>query len=237
MLTLANRLLMAGGGKPLAYVGAIGDFTSGDPVTATFSGSFSGGVDTALEEGDLVVVMWGLNEAQGGFSVTSSGWTYAGSEAKGNVTLAVAYKIMGATPDTSCTLNIGNSANCNYLVAAFRNVDQSDPDDSVTPLSADGSGDRPDPPAITVNTDGALVLAMGASNGGGGNTAFTAPSGYTNMTEQGGAFQKTGFCFKQVSAAGSENPGSFRASAGTGDWSAWTMAILPATPSGAIVTS
>lgn len=241
MLTLANRLLNSGG-APIEFVGSVDDFLSGDPLTMPLNGTWANGTDSSLAEGDLVIVLWGLNETQGGFSITDSGWTYVGSEASNDsydTTLAVAYKIMGPSPDTSVTLDIGNSANCNAVAIAFRNVNQADPTDSVSPVSADGVNSAiPNPPGVTVNTAGAVVVAMGSSNAGGSNTNFTAPWDYSNMQARGGAYQQTGVCLRQVGSSGSENPPAFGGGSATtgGAWSAWTMVVLPKSPAKALVT-
>lgn len=173
----------------LAPVGA----NNGGNVTLAFSNlQDSGGSAASLQQGDVVVCAYASSgTADAAMSTSSTGWTevhenYAnGSSVDTN--LALYYKVMGASPDTSFVgVGPGGSSNATIGVAfAFRGVDGAVIDTAFNAVShsATGTGTtKPNPPAITPTTAGAWIVVAGAGGSGAG-AAFTNPgdlSGTTN---------------------------------------------------------
>lgn len=101
---------------------------------------------------------------------------------------AVFTKKMGATPDTSVTIN-GFSSASNYsisaVVHAFRGVNTGTPHDVAVVTATGTNTGQPNPPAITPVTSGALIyVAAGASTGASSGAAFTNPGDLDTTTNR-----------------------------------------------------
>lgn len=213
-------------------------------ITVTLTG-LSGGLASNPVEGDFVIVVFGTGSTvDRTFSTSSTGWTklveiYSNDDIDTN--LAVFYKFMGSTPDTSMILTGGSGSTADsygVIVHAWRSVDQTTPMD-VTQTTATGLNSRqPNPPAITPTTAGAVILATGvsgynASVSSGGNftttnltnSVTTNNSGSTNDVSIGiGAFTTW--------TSGAYDPAAWTGggtSQTTDSWSSITMALRPAT--------
>lgn len=147
------------------YVQGFSGTTSDIVVSLT---SLSGGVGTAPAAGDIVVVYWGVGSA----STAAGAPTITGYQEISSLTstdtqstrLLVAYKVMGATPDTSLTV-VGGTTNTNWggavAVHVWRNAWLGQFD--VTATTATGTNSvLCDPPSITPITSGAVVISGGA---------------------------------------------------------------------------
>ena len=145
--------------------------------------------------------------------------------------LAVAYKIMGAVPDTLVTVTASTTGR---LVAIYvlRGVDETTPMD-VAATTATGTNSRvANPPAITPVTTGAVVLAIGANAYIDATfPVFTAP-GLTDFVSGSfdgpldGAIGAGTFAW----TSGAYDPAAFTiAGTTTADsWAAFTLALRPA---------
>lgn len=191
----------------------------------------------SLLEGDLVVIGCGfVGTADGNPGVTTSGYTeiadlYSDDDRDAN--LAVAWKLMGATPDTIATIK-GSGSATNAAVAVchvWRGADPTTPIDVTT--TTDGGIDSAvfNSPSITPVTTGAVVLSIGLSTSTTVDTAITAPTGYTNkvdVTYDPGNAALIGIASKAW-LSGAEDPATWTAiSTGTPEsWAAATVAIRP----------
>ena len=214
--TFDRRTTILGGSvqyapKPITYLG----FTSASGTTTLT-------LPADLQQGDLVLLIQGSDD---GTPATPSGWTQLFAGRDGNsVGYGLAWKIMGATPDTTVTV-IGAANDANIAVA-YRGVDQTTPVEVVGALSA-ASTTQPDPADITPLTDGAEIVAIGWLDD---DIAFTpgAPSGFNPSTlsfrnSTGGGF--TVMSASRTWSASLAAPGPF-----TGGDDAWEAAIIALKP-------
>ncbi len=211
--------------------------------------SFNGGnnvvdlTSLALQEGDVVVATANIASTPSDTRTTDeTTGTYTlegevsedGGTAGTKQTLAVYYKRMGATPDSSVTMTYpgGASGNATSSIArAYRGVDP------LVQMDASGVSDfgtgpnQPNSPAITTVTDGAFVLSI-VSNASQDTTAGSAPTGYGNLdwiALSATHFTTQAAADKEVPSAGVEDPGpfsGFTASAGRVQIR-WTIALRP----------
>ncbi len=150
------------GGTTLGFLGT----TSTTDVSLT---SLTGGVNSSPQEGDLVVVYYGVASVEQdpiGISVGSS-YTNLGEafqEDTYSVSMRVAYKFMGSTPDSAVTLSqTFSTANAGAAVVhVFSGVDTTTPMDVTSTVVDSPSTAIPNPPAITPVTAGAWIVAGGA---------------------------------------------------------------------------
>jgi hypothetical protein len=113
---------------------------------------------------NLVNPFWG-----GGTPGTLTGYTeiveiYQGATVY-NLNMAAFYKRMEVTPDTSVTLGptfgAANSGGC--IIQVWRNISADSPlDVAAVTAGTSNAGNRPNPPAITPVTSGAVIFACGA---------------------------------------------------------------------------
>ncbi len=154
----------------LQYVGGTSGVGSGTNTTYSVSlTSLVGGIASAPAEGDLVLVVTGwVNIVDGTPGVDTAGYTplaelYANDSRDAN--MAVEWKIMGATPDTS-VVAVGPGIGGDFygvatVVQVWRGADQSNPIDVTTVTATGTNGAMPDAPSITPTTAGAVILACG----------------------------------------------------------------------------
>ena len=178
----------------------------------------------SLLENDIVVIM-----AYGGASAPAM--TTGGYDETTSGLGLLAWKRMGASPDSSAVVNITGASleNASAAVAiAFRGVDATTAMDA-TITSATGSSTNPDSPSITTVTDGAAVIsAFGSSVN---DPSVTAPSGYgdqVNNTSIDTVSAAAGMAWLTKATAGAENPASWT-DVSDASWSAFTVALRPVT--------
>lgn len=214
---------------PLTYVGHKYQVFSGVDGSFTLTG-FTGGIDSNLREGDLVFITLAV-AANWTVTGVTDGFTFVGSQVGFNpgytpYTVPFAYKIMGATPDTSVNFTGSGSGGTDAIAFAFRGADLTTPLDGVTPVSDyfSSSGEDTDPPAITTATDGAAVLTFGT-----GILSSSPPSGMETIFGPLGALGKMAAAVARRPTAGFINYGAWpssEASTSRGDV-AWTFSIRP----------
>jgi hypothetical protein len=208
--------------------------STGGGNSANFT-SLAISLPASIAEDDLIVAGVAVN-ANTVPSTSTSGYTTVSSDATGNPAYLVTRKFMGATPDSTITINWDTSPT---VIEAWRGVDLTTPMDA-TATTANGASGDPDCASITTVTDGAVVLAFGfldddrVTSGG-----WTPPTGYTNTSSKT-TNEPSGSNFihcsavvssKEVSTAGAEDPAAY-SSAGDDEWRAVTVALRPAAGGG-----
>jgi len=171
-------------------------FVGGRTQTYSFNGlsatipltSLIGGIGSAPGSGDVVIIAAHVANVPADINFTMSGWTevadtFINETYRSN--FACYYKVMGETPDVSASLDLdGNNIAHQSLVVAvhvWRGADNATPMD-VTPTVASGSNSgRPNPPAITPVTEGAVIIAAGGSSSAYGTTQVLSPADLSNF--------------------------------------------------------
>lgn len=199
----------------------------------------------AMAQDDLVIVACAIGDDDGvnhNIAMVTAGYTEVAdlfSDDTFDANLAVFYKFMGATPDTTAVCDgIGGTDAATAMVAlVFRGVDTGTPFD-VTSTTATGLNTfSPDPPSIDHgNPAGVWTVIAGASahNLAGGGT-YTFPTGYTTNAIDRGHDDTSditvGMGYRET-PADPENPAVMTHS-GTDStsfaWAAVTMALRPST--------
>lgn len=154
----------------VGYASASG---AGSATTSISLTALTGGIASAPSEGDIVVVC----AHQASITVpamSTSGYTTAASGSANDTEdsgLLVAYKFMGASPDTTAILAANaNAADGRTAIAfVFRDVDATTPLDVTPTVSQVINTVLADPPSITTATGGKGAVLLGI--GGGGHSA------------------------------------------------------------------
>ena len=217
----------------LTYVGG----TTGSGTSAAYDVSLSG---LGIQQNDIVVVATGFaSTTNGDPGVNTTGYTEVAdlySDDTRDANLAIAYKVQGATPDTSINVNGSGSATDSAVTAVhvWRGVDTTTPIDvTITTATGINTGTF-DSPSITPTTTGAIVLSLGLGTSLNARTSPTAPTGYGNQvndsTDPGNA-AVVGIASKAWSGSGAEDPGSWGnlSTAVADSWAAATLVLRPAT--------
>ena len=174
------------------------EYVGGNSATGTSSSysvdltALTGGIDTAARSGDLVIVVTGFATNSDGNPGISSPADYAEladlySSDTHSANGSFNWKIMGATPDTSVTVN--GSGDTTYgsstVVHVWRGADPTTPIDVLTTTDTGTNSPRSDSPSITPVTSGAVVLTAGVGARGSSVSALTEPTGYSNALSVG----------------------------------------------------
>ncbi|GBD34349.1 hypothetical protein HRbin35_00061 [bacterium HR35] len=228
----------------ISFIGSVeGSAANGGDVTLSLSG-------LGLQEGDLVIVAYAIGDNDNvNFNMailSPAGYTEVAdlhSDDTQDVDLGVYWKVMGATPDTSVTVDGlgGTDASVAAVAMAFRGVDPATPMD-VIPTTATGINTmHPNPPAIDYVSTGVWTVIAGASghalNLANTNNPYTFPSGYTTdnvqRPENDTSDVTVGLGYR-TNPADPEDPGVMTHS-GTDStsysWAAVTIALRPKPPS------
>lgn len=172
------------------------------PFTQTFSiATLSGGIGTTPQTGDIVVLLRASSDSITALSVSG----YTTLAASGSV--YTAYRIMGATPQTSLSLYTPANEDSVTIAMVFRGVDQTTPLDTTVAIASNTTA-IPDAPAVTTVTDNAMSVVLASIDQG--PTAITSPTGYSTSVVRVQASAIAAYaCFKTVASAGVEDPGVF----------------------------
>jgi len=208
----------------------------GDPVL-TLSGI------AGLAQDDLVIISFGIGDSDGvDFTMavlTGTGWTKRQDLFANDLqqaSLGTFWKFMGASPDTSVTLDGlgGTNAACAAACIAFRGVDTTTPFDVADTTATGINSYIANPGSINWTTAGAWTVIAGASAHTNGAVTYTMPTGYTTNPQSVGANDTNditvGIAYK-TSPASPEDPGNMSPSGGDVadfSWCAVTMALRPA---------
>ena len=237
-LTMAIRFV---GGATAGYAGAF----SGNSALALNAG-LTGGTRSSVQQGDLVIAVLASAATVNATLSITSGYTLAGTELYSNgsnfdTNLRVAYKFMGATPDTSTTFGPSGATDSGKVTAVFvfSGVDPVTPLDAAV-ASATGAGQNyPDPGPITPVTSGAVILCIGAMSEGNGSAGLSNNGQYSTFSYVSGDDDNDihlGLGIKMDWVGGAFDPAAFSGSGAenSGSWSALTIALRPAIPSGSV---
>lgn len=226
----------------ISYVGGVVAGRAGNSnstVDVSLSSGLTGGSDSGVSAGDLVVVtVCTASQARSSVVAVTAPATYQNLTAQRttattyDTNIQVSYKFMPSTPDSVVTIPAqGNIADGQaYAVQVFRGVDPTTPLD-VTPTYATGSGTTsPDPAAITPVTAGAWIVVTG---GGASSLGLNYTASYlTNFLTANGADTNdatVGVGYYTAWASGEYDPAAFNGLANTANsWGATTIALRPA---------
>jgi hypothetical protein len=205
--------------------------------TDNFGNSFGG-----LQQDDLVIVATGWVQASGtdgNPGVTSAGWTevadlYTGGNRTCN--FAVAYKVMGATPDSIVTVSSGGTLMIT-AIHAFRNINTTTPLDATSTTATSTGNILVDGPSITTVTDNAVAITCGMFGSSNMNPFSTYGPPTVNIADSsfGGPNFPTNTIYAgsthtvhRVTTAGAYNVAAWSLAADSnGTWAAVTLAIRP----------
>lgn len=224
----------------IQFVGAVSVTGNWDANRDVSLSSLTGGISASVQTGDLILAAGGVGSAADEtLSITdgSSAYTLIGSELYANSTddtnLRVAYKVATGS-DTLTRLVSGAASNKSaaLIVFVFRGVDASPLDVAAVTATATGDAD-PDPPAITPQTAGAIIVVIGATGHSDGVQSFTTPSDLTNFVQVNSDDDNDitlGIGLKTDWVSGEFNPAIFNhSSADSGStWAAMSIALRPA---------
>lgn len=229
----------------ITYVGGVVAGRTGNSnstIDVSLSSGLTGGSNTGVSAGDLVVVtVCTGSAARASVVAVTAPATYQNLTAQRttattyDTNVQVSYKFMPSTPDSVVTIPAqGNIADGQaYAVQVFRGVDPNTPLD-VTPTYATGSGtnNNPNPAAITPVTAGAWIVVTGGGASATGTTLYTA-SYLTNFLTQNGADTNDGTVgagYYTGWTSGPYDPAAFGGGSANAanSWGATTIALRPA---------
>jgi hypothetical protein len=199
----------------------------GDEFGITVVGSSSVGssssvtlnLPSGLQQDDLVLLFIGADVAT---PTLPSGWTNVDTYISGTEHARFAYKIMGATPDTSVTASAtgANAAGC----VALRGFDIN----QFSVVSATGSTGMPNPPNQSTVYPGGLCFAVGFLDDDNVESSVTPPAGFeTVYARQSTSNGQTIMLASRVTlGSGAINPNVFGGT-GNDEWIALTVTIGP----------
>ncbi len=225
----------------IAYVGGTSRSSTGTSNYNVSLTSLSGGSGSSPIEGDIVVVVTSAGATSNSNpQVNTAGFTelcdlYSNSTYDTN--MAVAWKIMGPTPDTSINVNGGPTtySACTTVVHVWRGVDPNNPIDVTTTTSTGTGSLNANPPSITPITAGSLILLCGsATSSDTSPSSHSAPSGTTNFVNIKLGVSLAGGGYSMIASyeywtSGAYDPSAFTNSdsATNGTWAAATVVLRP----------
>lgn len=238
-----KRRRSAGAAAPSANIQYVGGRTqTWQGTTSTTSVSLTGltgGLASSPAAGDLVIIAYSVAAVSDLDLTIAVDWTelvdlYSNDDADSN--LAVFYKIMGGSPDTSVLL--GQTYNVNdpgaVAVQVWRGVDPTTPFDVTTTTATGINSQAANPPAITPITAGAVIVAAGSGAQVSGAAPRTFSSADLTMLTVGvsdGPTSVIGLGYSEDWVSGSFDPATWTLSnsdSSTRSWCAATMALRPA---------
>ncbi len=186
---------------------------------------------SGLQEGDLVFFGAGSDNTQ---TQVPTGWT--GLNKGNNQSIAPAgntdsrgmlcYKVMGATPDTSISIN---SASVNWVSCAFRGVDVDNaPFLNHTSAIATNNAGMPDCPSVTpddTSRDNWIVIYGMLDDDE--RDDVSPPTGYTAIGDGDLGGDGTTMAAYRANITATENPPQF-GGGGTDEWDSYSVIIKPA---------
>lgn len=191
-MSMLSRFAAMSSVKSIDYVGghAATVTASTTDQVITFGGNLTGGLASSASAGDLVLVHFATGTTVDR-NLVVSGYTEI-TEQYANDTLdinfVVAYKFMGATPDTTVTLTGGtlNTADGGSIVIqVFRGVDTNLVQDTAPVVAATLNTALVNPGAITPNTLGAIIVASGGAGHARGASQTYSSTDLTNFRSAG----------------------------------------------------
>lgn len=213
---------------------AIAKVSEGTDVITSGGGSQTVTLTGSIQEGDVTIIALSgdTDIVPNGEGIdTSEGYTdlYLPGAGVTNPGAQAAYKVMGATPDTSVSVNRDGSLRYPLIWQVWRGADPDNPiDNSVD--SATGASGLPNPPSHTTLTAGALRVVIGFLDDDASEGLLTAPTGYSNLLDKDPADSPNDstvmIASKTAATAGAEDPAAFTGT-GNDEWSAIHFALRP----------
>jgi hypothetical protein len=154
---------------------------------------------TGLAEGDLVLACITSDNSTENTTITSSGWTAISDNVfSASINTTIAYKVMGATVDTSIGITSVVDA---ITVIAMSDVEY------LSGASVTGSAffSSINPPSVTVASDDSIVLVLAAIDDD-NSTISSPPTGYTTAVQDGRLGGSNAIMYKTGVSAGTEDP-------------------------------
>lgn len=185
---------------------------------------------------DIVLVFHGTGGASFvGIGIeTDQSYTFLVNKPAGaNPGKEMAYKVMGATPDTEVNVTAHASVDSNCVIQVWRGVNTTTPIDNSISSDTSGTTGMPDPPSHTTVTAGCLRVVFGITDEGANEpTSPAAPAGYSNFISNyfgTGAEDCTVLvASKLAESAGAEDPAAFGGTVSDDNWAAYHFAMRPA---------
>lgn len=225
----------------IQYVGGQTFFAQTGSVTF----NLTGGIASTPATDDLVLISYA--EASSGdvslaSAITTSGYTQVAelfANDSNDANLAVFYKVMGATPNTTVSAKTAassqNGAAC--VVHVFRGVDTTTPLDVTSTTATNIDTGNTNPAAITPATSGNVIIPFGCYAEGNVARSYTAPSYLSNFRQT----NRVGTTYGIVTGSGhvtgqpagvSYDPATWLASndSSSYSWCAVTLALRPILP-------
>lgn len=193
---LTNQTPQDAATSGISYVGgttSTGTTSAGTTAPNISLTGLTGGLSSSPAADDLVVVAVAVASFDSNLNIamTTAGYTenqdlYINNAGNYSTNLAVYYKKMGSTPDTSFDLSIPANTNGTYAVAVqvFRGVNTSTPLDTTTTTATNAASVLVNPPSITPVTNPNCLVLIGAGAHNGGVDTYTA-SYLTNFLTAG----------------------------------------------------
>ncbi len=218
--------------------GSIGDDWQ---MIGSVTGSVAGGTGSqsvtlpaGLQQGDIIIVALACDSSLSSDGISNGqGYTDIVHDSSSSPGANIAWKVMGASPDSQVSIErvreFFTSYDTAYVIQAWRGVNVNDVLD-VAATSVTGSSGDPDSPSITPVTPGALVFTIGLGDDDGG-TVNTVPSGYSNpsqaRTGTGESDRATAVIASKMWSSGAEDPAAWVLDSFNDNWRAWTVALRP----------
>ena len=229
----------ATGSRPAAspfFVGGKGQNWRNTVADQTVSlTNLSGGIITAPQEGDLVVITVArASNVARAVTLVTSGYTtvvspYANDSYDTNQ--VVAYKRMTATPDTDVVVAAAGDVQENHgiIVQVWRDVNIDTPLDVAAVSTTGTNGAVVIPPAITPATSGAAISMFGAAAVVGAADLNSAAANFVKTYSDLGTYRISVAGATATWSSGTYTPTSWGGSTNTsGSWTAVTLALRPA---------
>lgn len=204
---------------------------NGVDITLTFDG--------APQAGD-VVYTWGghFTRASTNIGPSTAGYTPVGGPdtTTNNQSFGVWRKVLGTTPDANVVgQGTGNTSDSTaYESIVLRQVDTGTPEDA-TPTKNTGTTGAPDPAAIVVATNNAMVLATAGSQNNDATVGTQASYTQLGSSNSNDTNPMTIAGSRRTVGTGSENPPAWGSWA-NGQWVAFSVAVRPATEAGSAIS-
>ena len=208
---------------------------AGGPITLIDYGGWvcpaegTGVTITGIQAGDLVIIC-GSSDSQA--MTVPSGWTTgyinngSGTSSRGGFIYAFA---TSSSLTVSGLAGTGTGSNSyGYIWQVFRGVNQATPINAQAGVGSGGGG-MPNPPLITTDVDGCMIVAMGMLDDDTVASSVNAPTGFTLIYAQNAAqFATCMSAYLLQETAGSIDPDAFTSTGGDDNRIAITFALQPA---------
>jgi len=210
-------------------------------MAVTIEGEVTGSIGTGggtvtipgtPQENDIVLLSRVCDNALDAATISEVGYNeIAQDPANSNPGRSVAWKRMGASPDSSITVGGEGTFAQSYICRLYRDVDTSTAVDN-TPAHSSGASGTPDCASYTTITNGARRVLIGFLDDD-SVTATEAPTGYGSLATSNNTGRSLMQAERDEATAGADDPGLWT-TAGNDEWYAIHFAWRPATGGGGV---